>query len=49
MKDELLKISKPLGISSPKLHYTDFGFTDEDLDKEVFINDGRVDGITNNS
>lgn len=49
MKDELLKLSKPLGMSHPRLSHTDFGFTNEDLDKVVFVNDGRVEGITNNS
>ena len=47
MNEELLKAGKPKGVSSPKLNYKDFGFTDADLEKEVFINDGRVEGITN--
>lgn len=48
MNEELLKAGKPKGTSSPQLSHTDFGFTDADLDKEVFINDGRVEGITKN-
>lgn len=48
MNEELLKAGKPKGTSSPQLNHTDFGFTDADLDKEVFINDGRVEGITKN-
>lgn len=48
MNEELLKAGKPKGQSSPQLSHTDFGFTDADLDKEVFINDGRVDGLTKN-
>lgn len=49
MNEELLKAGKPKGTSSPKLSHTDFGFSDADLEKEVFINDGRVEGITMNA
>lgn len=48
MNEELLKAGKPKGTSSPQLHYSDFGFSKSDLNKEVFINDGRVEGLTNN-
>ena len=46
MNEELLKAGKPASVSSPKLSHLDYGFTDEDLEKDVFIYDGRVEGVT---
>jgi len=46
MNEELLKAGKPANASSPKLSHLDYGFTDEDLEKDVFIYDGRVEGVT---
>lgn len=48
MNEELLKAGKPK-IPPPSLSHLDFGFTNEDLDKDVFINDGRVVGLTNST
>lgn len=49
MSEELLKAGKPKFPTPPSLSHLDFGFTDDDLEKEVFINDGRCEGLTNSA
>ena len=47
MKDELQKAGKSHLQHEPKLSHKDYGFTDEDLEKDVYIKDSRILGLTN--
>ncbi|EGR28489.1 hypothetical protein IMG5_174430 [Ichthyophthirius multifiliis] len=47
MKDELAKAGKSKFQVEPKLSHKDYGFTDQDLNKEIYIKDNRILGITN--